>query len=101
MNSTLLAALLAIATAVAAAVSTYLVAWRRTSGRIDTSDAKTLWEESQQMRSELRAEVITLRAEAVTLRSEVARLNTVIAQLRDEVHSLHVRLEQVGQSDGA
>lgn len=100
MNSTILAALLAVAAAMAAAVGTYLVARRQTSGRIDTSDAKTLWEESQQMRAELRAEVLTLRAEASRLRAEVGHLNLEIQGLRDEIRGLQARLAEVGRPDG-
>lgn len=86
--------------AVTVAVGTYLVARRQGSGKIATSDAATLWSESQAMRRELREEVVMLRqelagtrvqlndvmAEANTLRLEVQRLRREVADLRKGAH---------------
>jgi hypothetical protein len=78
--------------AVAAAFITYLVARRQSSGRIATSDAATLWAESQSMRKELRDECESLRGEVGTLRGEVVFL-------RGEVSRLRQRLTRYERSD--
>lgn len=69
------------------AAGTFLIARRTTSGRIGTSDAASLWAESQAMRRELREEVIALRADNAALRQEVARLRDEVAGLRREVEA--------------
>ncbi len=63
-------------------IATYLVARRQSSGRIDTSDAASLWLESQSMRADLRAEVVALRAEVVALRAEVQTQAAMILEFR-------------------
>lgn len=57
--------------ALATGVAGYFVARRKNSGSIDTSDAATLWAESQAMRKELRDEVVELRNEVVILKKEL------------------------------
>ncbi len=57
-----------------AALATYLVARRQFSGQIASTDAATLWAESQAMRRELREEVIALRREIDELRAQLREL---------------------------
>ncbi len=68
----------------------YLVARRKSSGRVDTTEASTLWDEASKMRqtyqeeaAECKKEQATLRAEIVFLRGEVAALRTETAALRE------------------
>jgi peptidoglycan hydrolase CwlO-like protein len=82
---TIVAASLTVVAAALATLGTYMVARRRTSGQIATSDAATLWKESQQMRKELRDEVLVLRVEVLGLRTE-------IKELKAEIHRLNERL---------
>lgn len=77
-----------VAAGLVAAVGAYLVARRTTSGSITTSDALTLWKAAEQIRQELRDEVVARREEARTLREENARLLIRIADLEAEVDDL-------------
>lgn len=85
MDSIILAALLAVTAAMATAVGAVVVARRRTSGQIGTSDAATLWEAAELMRKELRDEVVTLRAQAVELRGQVSSLLDQIDRLEQRL----------------
>lgn len=67
---------------------TALVAWwvakRQRSGRVDTSEAASLWAESQAMRQELRAEVVASRTEISSLRTELVEVRAALAAVRAE-----------------
>lgn len=71
----------AVLAAILGAVVTYLVARRAASGKIATSEATTLWGAAEQMRQELRAEVLALRAEVLALRAEAVLTRTQVARL--------------------
>jgi len=73
--------LVGVLTALIAAVGGYVVARRRNSGTVRTSEAATLWAESNQMRQELREEVVHLRQECESLRAEVIRLRAEVTRL--------------------
>lgn len=60
----------------------YLIARRNTSGRVNTTDAAKLWDESNAMRQELRDEVVALRGKVDNFEGQVAVLNTLNAELR-------------------
>jgi hypothetical protein len=67
----------------AGVATTYVVARRRSSGRIATSEAADLWQASESIRHDLtedvralRREVASLRAENVALRAEMAAIRT-------------------------
>lgn len=80
MEQVIAAAAVAAVGASIAAVATWRVAMQRSSGRIGTSDAATLWQASEQMRRELRDEVVALRAQAVVLLEKIDRLEARLAQ---------------------
>lgn len=63
-----------IIVAIIASGTTYFVARRKGSGRIETSEAADLWAESQAMRRELRDEVKDLRAQIKDLRAHIIKL---------------------------
>ena len=65
-----LTALLTALPGVLIAGGALVVARRKASGSIRSSESKELWEESASIRVELRAEVTALRAENVVLREE-------------------------------
>lgn len=79
---------LAALTAISASLVTWLVARRRTSGRVDTTEASTLWQEGAAMRAELRDETVSLRAEMVRMRDEAVVLRSEASTLRGEASSL-------------
>lgn len=66
--------------------ATYVVARRRTSGRIGTSEAADLWKASESIRHDLTTEVGSLRTEVAGLRAENHRLS-------DELDMIRRRLE--------
>jgi uncharacterized membrane protein len=74
-------ALVAMLAAGVGGAVTYLVARRSTSGSIGTSDAATLWHASEEIRIELRAEVVALRARVVELTALSDNLKTQAAGL--------------------
>lgn len=78
-------ALLVFAGGLFASAVTYLVARRTTSGKINTSEAKDLWDEATKMRVELRSQVESLQADIERFeKREVAwreRVNDLEAQL--------------------
>jgi len=63
----------------------WLIARRAKSGRIDTSEAATLWAESQAIRTELREELAELRRENENLRRENADLKMEVAAIRRQI----------------
>ena len=87
--------------ALISAITTYIVAKRRESGNIETSEAEQLWEEGKIMRLELREEIVALRSQAAELqkdlgnaRTEVADLRIEAAQCKAEVIKLRKQLEK-------
>jgi sensor domain CHASE-containing protein len=79
---------LAAVAAVSGAIVTWMVSRRRNSGNINTSEAETLWSEGQEMRKELRGEVLTLRKELAALHLEAAGLRQDMLELRAETERL-------------
>ena len=71
----------------------YAVARRQRSGKIDTTEAGTLWAEGQAMRHELREDLVALRADAQTARLESSGLRAELVALRAE--SVTTRAEMV------
>lgn len=92
--ATIIAAIIGISVAAASAVSAYAIARRRMGGRIDTTDAATLWKESQDMRRELRDELVSAREEVEHLRSELGACRKELENLREEVAHLHAMLNE-------
>lgn len=67
------------------------IAKRQTSGSVNTSEAASLWAESQAMRQELRAEVVASRNEVSSLRIELAEVRSALTAVRAEAD--HYRQE--------
>ncbi len=81
MEPTILIPLLGV---ILAPLLTYLVARRRSSGKVDTTEAATLWVEAGKMREEYRTEAESCRVEAEQLRVEQALLREEMAAMRQE-----------------
>ena len=81
-GTTIVVALAASFGATVAALSAYLVSRRQTRGTIRTSDAASLWKESQDMRLELRDEVVRLRQDLQVLRDQIAGLETEVRRCK-------------------
>ena len=94
--------IIALVAALAAPVGAYLVAARRFSGKIETSDAKELWAESRDIRrwSKERIEALERRVDELDvgnrslgtenqrLAEQVGDLNQTIKELREEIADL-------------
>lgn len=99
--------IIAIIAAIAAPLGAYLVAARRFSGKIQTTEAGKLWEEADRMRAwsatqierlESRIKALEVGNEAlaqenVKLGREVHSLNDTITELRGEIRSLTAQLK--------
>lgn len=81
MEATVVAAAIAGLAVATTSLVTWRVAKRQRSGQVGTSDAATLWAASEQIRLELRAEVVDLRAQAVVLLAKIDRLEKRLADL--------------------
>lgn len=107
--------LLVFAGVVVSGLVTYFIARRNTSGNISTSDAASLWKESNDLRQEYRdrAELLekqltevndklqavmeelgTLKANSSSMESKIESLKAIIAELQEENKRL---LAQKGQ----
>jgi chromosome segregation ATPase len=82
------------------AIGSYLSERRQNSGKVETSDATTLWNASEKMRLELTQEVERLRGVVAILEQQVRDLtrqtNTLAGQaaaLTEQIHLLTGRLE--------
>jgi predicted RNase H-like nuclease (RuvC/YqgF family) len=87
MTSTLLPALVVLVGTLAGAAVTWVVATRKSSGKIVTSEATVLWEASESIRHDLTAQVATLTSEVVALRTEIKELRLELSALRKRLES--------------
>lgn len=81
--STLLPLLSGLLAASITALASYIIVRRQSSGRIATSEAVSLWAESQAMRKDLREEVRDLRIQLAQNREEIDRLRTRVRELEN------------------
>lgn len=77
-----------IIVAIVAALGTYLVAARQFSGRIQTSDATELWQESRAIREWSTGQLNELRERVVTLEAENRRLTDDLRAAHEEIRIL-------------
>jgi hypothetical protein len=88
--ASLLPLLLPLIGTLAGVSATYVLTQRRLSGKIDSSEAKDLWQASESIRRDLTEEIKSLRAEIATMRAQNVAL-------QGEVRSL--RLRMMGERD--
>lgn len=87
MPLTLLVTLIGI---VLAPALSYLAIKLTKSGRINTTEASVLWDESKAMRDAYRDEAVQLRSETVALRAECQALRAEVLALREESKAMRV-----------
>ena|SRR6185295_3796593 len=80
--------LAAIVTAGGASLVTYLTMRRAKSGRINSSEADVLWQESTSIRRELREQIQQLELHISQNEVEIAKLRAENAELKHEVLTL-------------
>jgi len=85
-----------------AGLCTYLIAIRRSSGRIDTTEAAKLWEEAADIRDVYRHEITELREEVAVLKKQNRELNAEVASLQTQLDDcsrrnsrLQIRIEEI------
>jgi len=91
-DNTTTIALITFAGIVAGVLGTYFGTKRVKSGKIITTEATQLWEESNSMRAELRAEVAALKEEIKLLKAENKEIkaeNEILRQRIDELERVH------------
>jgi hypothetical protein len=84
----------------AGGAATWIVARRKSSGRIRTSEAEVLWAASESIRHDLTAELATVKGELATVKAALASVSADLIALRAEnkgltadLAALHARLE--------
>lgn len=81
----------AIIGAVVASLGTYIAAARRLSGKIDTSEAQSLWAESASIRDDYRNRIAHAEERQAALEKRVADLEKANTDLRNENLGLRER----------
>jgi len=81
VNTGLSIALVSLLGVVVAPTLGYLIAKRKTSGTIDTTEAETLWAQSNALLDRYKADLESTRATVVSLEAKVVALQSVIQTL--------------------
>lgn len=82
----------AVAAALIGALASYIVAARRFSGKIETTEAKDLWEESRAIRKWSQERIETLNGLVARLEARNVELEKRVDHLEDENDALHREL---------
>ncbi len=84
MNSGFTLAILSLIGIVVSVVGGYYIAKGKTSGSIDTTEAETLWQQSNFLLERYKADLESTRTEVSTLKAEVVALRTLIRNLESK-----------------
>jgi predicted RNase H-like nuclease (RuvC/YqgF family) len=90
-----LVALLALIASVLGSVVTYLVAVRRLSGKVKTTEAEDLWREAGALRKEYLDAAEDLRSQLRDCRERIAVIEMDNERLHTENHRLQKRVEEL------
>ena len=91
-------AIVAIIVALAAPIGAYLIAARRFSGKIESSDAKELWAESRSIRDWSQGRITTLDDEVRQLKDRVGVLETSNDALARENRALAQQVHDLNET---
>lgn len=83
----------AVVAALVGALTSYIVAARRFSGKIETTEAKELWAESRAIRKWSQERIETLNTTVARLEARNAELETRVEHLEDENTALHREID--------
>lgn len=78
-------ALATIIVALVSGFSAYLLGRRRASGHVETSEAADLWRASEEIRQELRDEVVALRSRVEELQTKNRELQAELDGMKEEL----------------
>lgn len=84
----------AIVIALVAPVGAYILAARQMSGKIATSEAKQLWEESRAIREWSTTEIKSLRDSLSASLSRISELEKQLNEAHEHIKQLESRLDQ-------
>ncbi len=84
MNAGLAIAVVSLLGVIATALFTYLTARRKTSGTIDTTEAETLWAQSNELLNRYKADLESTRTKVTDLEAKVITLQSVITTLESK-----------------
>lgn len=82
------AILAGLGAALATGIVSYLIARRKNSGSISTSDAASLWEESNNLRAEYKAQAEANRERAEKLEKQLEKVNSQLQAVLSELTNL-------------
>lgn len=89
------AILVPVAVALIAPVVTYVVAARKMSGKIATSDASELWEESRSIRDDYRMRLLQANERALSVEVRLASIEARNTDLERENYMLKQRIAEL------
>lgn len=92
---TLINILVPILVALISAGGAYLIARRRNSGNINTTEASVLWEERRLLTQELRSEVAELRQENTHLKVENGKMTKLLEKQDQKIIILENKLAKL------
>ncbi len=92
MNAGLAIAVVSLLGVIATALFTYLSARRKTSGSIDTTEAETLWAQSNFLLERYKADLENTRDQVVVLEAKVVTLQTLIKTLESKAAAVARKL---------
>jgi predicted nuclease with TOPRIM domain len=78
-----------IVVALVSALGTYLAVVRKTSGRIDTTEASKLWEEARNLREVYLGELTRLREGLEAQNAKVEKVEQELEQVHDDLKECH------------
>ena len=90
----LLTVLIGLGAALVSSGVTYLIARQTHSGKVETTDASTLWEASEEIRKELRADLVVVREEMVVLRAEHVQCRQELADINNQLRVMRKRMKE-------
>jgi uncharacterized coiled-coil protein SlyX len=93
--------LVPVAIALAAPVGAYLLAARKMSGKIATSDATQLWKEAKDIRDDYRVRLIAAGERYTDLEGRVANLERINVELVRENYELKAKVVKLDELVGA
>lgn len=86
---------LVFAGVVVSGIVTYFIARRNNSGSISTSDAASLWKESNDLRQEYRSRAESLEAQLTTVNAKLQSVMDELGKLRSSSADMTVKISEL------
>ncbi len=72
-------------------VLTYIIATKKLSGKIATSEASELWDEARQIRMEYREEIVRLRESEAECKTMLDKVKAELTKLQEQIDLIRQR----------